>query len=173
MVFKLQEFSGFKWKILLKRCFEAYFHYQVVPCVKINNAKDFGLKNYPYKYIYTFIFASSHEIDEIALFITRWRRVPKLIMPKFSPPKVTIASIFVDHYIVPVLLKLHWTENCIQIMHFRYDEKFLELTKILEIKNKGNYRGSVPIFRQPKWHFFKIFLVSVFWNTLVQVGVNC
>jgi hypothetical protein len=35
-------------------------------------------------------------------------------------------------------------------MHFRSDEKFLELTKILEIKNKGNYRGSVPIFRRPK-----------------------
>ena len=57
-------------------------------------------------------------------------------------------------------------------MHFRSDEKFLELTKILEIKNKGNYRGSVPIFRRPKWHFPKIFLVSVFWNTLVQVGVK-
>jgi hypothetical protein len=57
-------------------------------------------------------------------------------------------------------------------MHFRFDEKFLELTKILEIKNKGNYRGSVPIFRRPKWHFPKIFLVSVFWNTLVQVGVK-
>ena len=58
-------------------------------------------------------------------------------------------------------------------MHFRSDEKFLELTKILEIKNKGNYRGSVPIFHRPKWHFSKIFLVFVFWNTLVQVGVNC
>ena len=57
-------------------------------------------------------------------------------------------------------------------MHFRSDEKFLELTKIIEIKNKGNYRGSVPIFRRPKWHFPKIFLVSVFWNTLVQVGVK-
>ena len=57
-------------------------------------------------------------------------------------------------------------------MHFRSDEKFLELTKILEIKNKGNYRGSVPIFRRPKWHFPKIFLVSVFWNTLVQVGIK-
>ena len=57
-------------------------------------------------------------------------------------------------------------------MHFRSDEKFLKLTKILEIKNKGNYRGSVPIFRRPKWHFPKIFLVSVFWNTLVQVGVK-
>ena len=71
--------------------------------MKINNAKDFGLKNYPYKYIYTFIFGSSHEIDEIALFTTRWRRVSKLIMPKFSPPKVTLVSIFVDHYLVPVL----------------------------------------------------------------------
>ena len=57
-------------------------------------------------------------------------------------------------------------------MHFRSDEKFLELTKILEIQNKGNYRGSVPIFRRPKCHFAKIFLVSVFWNTLVQVGVK-
>ena len=57
-------------------------------------------------------------------------------------------------------------------MHFRSDEKFLELTKILEIKNKGNYRGSVPIFRRPKWHFPKIFLVFVFWNTLVQVRVK-
>ena len=26
-------------------------------------------------------------------------------------------------------------------MHFRSDEKFLELTKIFEIKNKGNYWG--------------------------------
>ena len=57
-------------------------------------------------------------------------------------------------------------------MHFWSYEKFLELTKILEIKNKGNYRGSVPIFRRPKWHFPKIFLVSVFWNTLVQVGIK-
>jgi hypothetical protein len=56
-------------------------------------------------------------------------------------------------------------------MHFRSDKKILELTKILELKNKGNYRGSVPIFRRPKYHFPKIFLVSVFWNTLVQVGV--
>ena len=57
-------------------------------------------------------------------------------------------------------------------MHFRSDEQFLKLTKILEIKNKGNYRGSVPIFRRPNWHFSKIFLFSVFWNTLVQVGVK-
>ena len=57
-------------------------------------------------------------------------------------------------------------------MHFRSDEKFLELTKILEIKNKGNYRESVPIFRRPKWQFPEIFLVSVFWNTLVQVRVK-
>jgi hypothetical protein len=62
-------------------------------------------------------------------------------------------------------------------MHFQSDEKFLDLTKILEITNKGNYRGS--IFRRPKWHvtfvsrhFPDIFLVSVFWNTLVQVGVK-
>ena len=57
-------------------------------------------------------------------------------------------------------------------MHFRSDEKFLELTKILEINNKGNYRGSVPIFSRPKWNFPKIFMVSVFWNTLVQVVVK-
>jgi hypothetical protein len=36
------------------------------------------------------------------------------------------------------------------VLHFRSDEKFLELTKILEIIKKGNYRGSVPIFRRPK-----------------------
>jgi hypothetical protein len=70
--------------------------------MKINDAKHFFLKKYPYKYIYTFIFGSSHEIDEIALFITRWRRVSKLIMPKFSPPKVKLVSIFVDHYLVLV-----------------------------------------------------------------------
>jgi hypothetical protein len=57
-------------------------------------------------------------------------------------------------------------------MHFQSDDKFLELTKILEIKNKGNNRESVPIFRSPKWHFPKIFLVSVLWNTLVQMGVK-
>jgi hypothetical protein len=57
-------------------------------------------------------------------------------------------------------------------MHFRSDEKFLELTKILEIKNRENYRGSVPIFRRPKWHFPQIFLLSLFWNTLVQAGVK-
>ena len=58
-------------------------------------------------------------------------------------------------------------------MHFRSDEKFPEPTKILEIKNKGNYRGSVLIFRRPKWHFFRIFLVPVFWKTLVQVAQSC
>ena len=57
-------------------------------------------------------------------------------------------------------------------MHFRSDEKFLELTKILKIKNKGNYPGSVPIFRRPKWHLPKIFLDYVLGNTLVQVGVK-
>jgi hypothetical protein len=34
---------------------------------------------------------------------TRWCRVSKLIMPQFSSPKVTLVSIFVDQYLVPVL----------------------------------------------------------------------
>ena len=57
-------------------------------------------------------------------------------------------------------------------MHFKSDEKFLEITKILEIKNKGNYRGSVPTFRQPKWHFPKIILVCVLKHTRAGESVK-
>ena len=35
-------------------------------------------------------------------------------------------------------------------MYFQSDEQFLKLAKILEIKNKGNFRGSVPIVRSTK-----------------------
>jgi hypothetical protein len=38
----------------------------------------------------------------------------------------------------------------------------IDNAKILEIENKGNFRGSVRIFRRPEWYFPKIFLDSVF-----------
>jgi hypothetical protein len=125
-----------------------------VSLLKIEIASHFG-QIWPalsmwVKYIYTFLFGSSHEIDKIALFTTRWRRVSKLIMPKFFPSK-SYPSKYICRLLScssTVLTALN--KNCIQIMHFRSDEKFLELSKILKIKNKGNYRGSVPIFRRPK-----------------------
>ena len=86
-----------------KRCFGGSFHHQVVPAVKINDAKHFRLKNYRYKYIYRLIFGPSQEIEEISLFTTRWCRVWKLITPKYSPPKVILKSILVDYYLFPVL----------------------------------------------------------------------
>jgi hypothetical protein len=68
--------------------------------------------------------------------------VQKLRTLKYSSPKVTLGGMFVDNYMVPVLFSLHKV-NCIQIMHFRSDEK----TTGVKIENKGDFRGSVPIFR--------------------------
>jgi hypothetical protein len=68
-----------------------------------NLQKKFRLKNYPYKYIYRLKFGPSQGIEKISLFNTRWCRVRKLITPKYSPPKVSLNSIFVDYYLVPML----------------------------------------------------------------------
>jgi hypothetical protein len=52
-------------------------------------------------------------------------------------------------------------------MHFQFDKKFLNITKIFKIKNK-NFQGSFPLFLWPKSHFPNICSVSVIQNTLVQ-----
>ena len=65
MVPELQDFSGFKLNIFRKRCFEAFLN-EMVPFVKINDAEHFCFKNYPYEYIYRFIYGPTHEIDEKA-----------------------------------------------------------------------------------------------------------
>jgi hypothetical protein len=57
-------------------------------------------------------------------------------------------------------------------MHFRSDEKLLKLTKILVIKNKGNFRGVCSDIPLAKMTLLQYILVSVIWNTLVQVGVK-
>jgi hypothetical protein len=91
----------------------------------------------------------------------------KVVNFKFRPPitppggaecKKNNAKIFLsESYLYKYICRLLscssavlTAKNCIQIMHFRSDEKFLKLTKILEIKNKGNFRGSVWVFRRPK-----------------------
>jgi hypothetical protein len=109
---------------------------QVVSDNKKNDGKHFRLKNYAYKYIHGFKFGSSHEIEEIVFWTTRW-------------------------FWVLVFFKCI-KQKCIQIMHFWFDEQFLKVTKILEIENNENFRGSVPTFRWPKWYFPKIFVVPVF-----------
>ena len=76
--------------------FDRHLHHQVVPSVKINNAKICISESYPYKYICRILSCSS---------------------------AVLTAK----------------TKNCIQIMHFWFDEQFLKLNKILKLKIKGTF----------------------------------
>ena len=108
--------------------FKKYFYFSLITWRWITNSKRCKKTIFNSKILYTYITYVSYrgkfvcyshwyiinitkkgfvftwyKYSEIALFTTRWRRVSKLIMPKFSPPKVTLVSIFVDHYLVPVL----------------------------------------------------------------------
>jgi hypothetical protein len=75
--------------------------HQVVSNNKTNDAKNFRLKNYLHTYINRFKFVASRKIQEIALCTTKWCRVSKQMISKYSTPKVTSVCMFIGLFLVP------------------------------------------------------------------------